>query len=577
MTGKKGISLLIPIIALAFLLGAFHVASAQEKGAIDKWIKEFQPSSLTQEAQRKELEWFQKAAKPYVGMKIKSVAEDIQTHRYESEVIAKAFKEITGIEVSHDIIGEGDVVQRLQTQIASKKTIYHAYVNDSDLKGTHLRKQTCIVLSDYIKGEGKGVTNPYLDLEDWLNLEFGQDYDGKQMQLADQTFPILYWFRYDLFTDPKYKKMFKDKYGYELGVPVNWAAYEDIANFWTNDVKTIDGKPIYGHLDYGKKGASLGWRFSDAWLSLAGTGSKGLPNGLPVDEWGIRVEDRIPVGSMVERGGQLNSPAAIYALAKYVEWLKKYAPPYAAGIEWSEVGPIPGNGEIAQTIYFCGTFISYPNYSTPGSPVCDANGNPKWRLAPQPRGKYWEKGMKVGYQDAGSWTILTDVKGKERAAAWLWCQFAVSKSVSLKKVVVGNTPFRLSDLHAAYWTPEREKRYGGLLDWYRGPMRKLFTDTGLNVPDYPLLQEQWWHAISLAVTGEKTPAEAMQGLAETTDRLMGRLKLPKYSPKLNPLKDKEYWFSQPDGPKREMTEREKPETIDYDSMVKLWKEGKIAP
>ena len=118
MTGKKGISLLIPIIALAFLLGAFHVSSAQEKGAIDKLIKEFQPSSLTQEAQRKELEWFQKAAKPYVGMKIKSVAEDIQTHRYESEVIAKAFKEITGIEVSHDIIGEGDVVQRLQTQIA---------------------------------------------------------------------------------------------------------------------------------------------------------------------------------------------------------------------------------------------------------------------------------------------------------------------------------------------------------------------------------------------------------------------------------------------------------------------------
>ncbi len=31
----------------------------------------------------------------------------------------------------------------------------------------------------------------------------------------------------------------------------------------------------------------LGWRFTDAWLSMAGAGDKGLPNGTPVDEWGM--------------------------------------------------------------------------------------------------------------------------------------------------------------------------------------------------------------------------------------------------------------------------------------------------
>ena len=74
-------------------------------------------------------------------------------------------------------------------------------------------------------------------------------------------------------------------------MPVNWSAYEDIAEFFTNDVKTIDGKPVYGHMDYGKKDPSLGWRFTDAWLSMAGNGDKGIPNGLPVDEWGIRVDE----------------------------------------------------------------------------------------------------------------------------------------------------------------------------------------------------------------------------------------------------------------------------------------------
>ena len=44
-------------------------------------------------------------------------------------------------------------------------------------------------------------------------------------------------------------------------------------------------------MDYGKKDPSLGWRFTDAWLSMAGTADIGIPNGMPVDEWGIRVAD----------------------------------------------------------------------------------------------------------------------------------------------------------------------------------------------------------------------------------------------------------------------------------------------
>ena len=53
---------------------------------------------------------------------------------------------------------------------------------------------------------------------------------------------------------------------------------------------------VYGHMDYGKKDPSLGWRFTDAWLSMAGVGDKGIPNGLPVDEWGIRVAPELHAG-----------------------------------------------------------------------------------------------------------------------------------------------------------------------------------------------------------------------------------------------------------------------------------------
>ncbi|NND68707.1 MAG: carbohydrate ABC transporter substrate-binding protein, partial [Halioglobus sp.] len=286
---------------IAICLALNPMAATANNAAIEKWLPEFQPSTLSREQQIGELNWFAEAAKPYKGMQIKVVSETITTHEYESQVLAKAFTEITGITVTHDLIGEGDVVEKLQTQMQSGENIYDAYINDSDLIGTHSRYQQVRNLTDWMQQDGRAVTSPTLDIDDFIGRSFTTGPDGKLYQLPDQQFANLYWFRYDWFTDEDLKARFNAKYGYELGVPLNWSAYEDIANFFTHDVKTIDGKPVYGHMDYGKKDPSLGWRFTDAWLSMAGAGDKGLPNGLPVDEWGIRVEGCKPVASSVER------------------------------------------------------------------------------------------------------------------------------------------------------------------------------------------------------------------------------------------------------------------------------------
>ena len=193
------------------------------------------------------------------------------------------------------------MVEKLQTSMQSGKSIYDGWITDSDLIGTHYRYGKIMALTDYMAGAGKEYTNPGLDLKDFIGTSFTTAPDGKLYQLPDQQFANLYWFRADLFARQDLKDKFKAKYGYDLGVPLNWSAYEDIADFFTNDVKTIDGKPIYGHMDYGKKDPSLGWRFTDAWLSMAGTADIGIPNGMPVDEWGIRVaaDKCTPVGASV--------------------------------------------------------------------------------------------------------------------------------------------------------------------------------------------------------------------------------------------------------------------------------------
>ena len=556
--------------ALALAGGLFGQARADD-AAIDKWLQEFQPSTLSEDEQRAELQWFAKAAEPFAGMEINVVSETITTHEYESKTLAQAFAEITGIKINHDLIGEGDVVEKLQTQMQSNENIYDAYINDSDLIGTHWRYQQVRNLTDWMAGEGADVTNPDLDIDDFVGRSFTTAPDGKLYQLPDQQFANLYWFRYDWFADEQNKADFKEKYGYDLGVPVNWSAYEDIAEFFTG--REIDGKKVFGHMDYGKKDPSLGWRFTDAWLSMAGAGDKGIPNGLPVDEWGIRVDENSrPTGSCVARGGATNGPAAVYSVQKYVDWLKSYAPPAAAGMTFSESGPVPAQGEIAQQIFWYTAFTA--DMVKEGLPVVAEDGSPKWRMAPSPHGAYWEEGMKLGYQDAGSWTLMKSTPVDRAKAAWLYAQFVTSKTVDVKKSHVGLTFIRESTIQDESFT-ERAPELGGLIEFYRSPARVQWTPTGTNVPDYPKLAQLWWQNIGDASSGAKSAQEAMDALCAAQEQVLSRLERAgiqgDLGPKLNEEQDPQYWLDQPGAPKPRL-ENEKPqgETVDYDELIKSW-------
>jgi glycerol transport system substrate-binding protein len=555
------------------------------KAEAEKWINsEFQPSTLSKQEQMEEMAWFIKAAAPFKGMEINVLSETIPTHEYESKTLTKAFQEITGIKVNHQLLGEGEVVQAVQTQMQTGRNLYDAYINDSDLIGTHSRLQLAVNLSDWMAGEGKDVTNPMLDLDDFMGISFTTGPDGKIYQLPDQQFANLYWFRYDWFQREDLKKKFKELYGYDLGVPVNWSAYEDIAEFFSVHVKEIDGVRIYGHMDYGKRAPDLGWRMTDAWLSMAGAGSKGLPNGRPVDEWGIRMEEGScnPAGASVTRGGAANGPAAVYAIRKWDEWLRKYAPPGAASYDFYQSLPALSQGNVAQQIFWYTAFTSsMVAPKSEGNNTVDAAGKPLWRMAPSPHGPYWEEGQKLGYQDAGSWTLFKSTPVERRKAAWLYAQFVVSKTVDVKKSHVGLTFIRDSTIRHQSFT-ERAPNLGGLVEFYRSPDRVRWTPTGINVPDYPKLAQIWWQQIGDVNSGAFTPQQAMDRLASEMDVTMARMqaadeKAKVYGgcgPRLNEEKDASFWLNKPGSPKAKLAnEKPKGETIDYDELVKRWQKA----
>ena len=574
---------LLAAVASAAVL-AYAGPSLADMAAAEKWIdEEFQPSTLSREEQIAEMEWFINAAQPFVGMEINVLSETIPTHTYESEVLAQAFFEITGIKVNHQLLGEGEVVQAVQTQMQTNRNLYDAYVNDSDLIGTHARLQSATNLTDWMAGDGKDVTLPTLDIEDFIGISFTTGPDGKIWQLPDQQFANLYWFRKDWFDREDLQERFKAKYGYDLGVPVNWSAYEDIAEFFTNDVQEIDGVRVYGHMDYGKRAPDLGWRMTDAWLSMAGAGSKGLPNGRPIDEWGIRMEEGScnPEGASISRGGETNGPASVYAIRMWDEWLRKYAPPGAADYDFYQSLPALSQGNVAQQIFWYTAFTaSMVAPQSEGNNTVDENGAPLWRMAPSPHGPYWEEGQKLGYQDAGSWTLFNSTPIENRKAAWLYAQFVVSKTVSLRKSHVGLTIIRDSDINDESFT-ERAPMLGGLVEFYRSPDRVLWTPTGINVPDYPKLAQLWWQQIGDVNSGAFTPQEAMDRLAAEMDQVMARMQQADEEanvyggcgPRLNPEVDPAEWLGKPDGPKA-LLANEKPqgETIPYDELIQRWQQ-----
>jgi glycerol transport system substrate-binding protein len=138
-------------VALMAASAAVTAPAFADEAAAKKWIdSEFQPSTLSKDDQMKEMQWFIKAAEPYKGMEINAVSETLTVHEYESKTLAKAFEEITGIKVKHDIIQEGDVVEKIQTQMQSGKNVYDGWINDSDFIGTHFRYGQAVDLTEYM-------------------------------------------------------------------------------------------------------------------------------------------------------------------------------------------------------------------------------------------------------------------------------------------------------------------------------------------------------------------------------------------------------------------------------------------
>lgn len=238
-------------------------------------------------------------------------------------------------------------------------------------------------------------------------------------------------------------------------------------------------------------------------------------------------------------------------------------------MNFTEAGNSLVKGNVAQQIWWYSAFTAA--LTKPGTPLMYDDGTPRWRMAPSPKGAYWEEGMKLGYQDAGSWTFLKSTPVQRMKAAWLYAQFVVSKTVSLKKTLVGLTPIRSSDIYSKAFT-ERAPFLGGLVEFYQSRGPQVWTPTGTNVPDYTLLSNYWWQYVGRAVEQGEDVATAMRSMARAFDLSLAKLgqKEGACSPKLiAPIEERE-WLERSGAPKPALVEFPAAETLPYKEAIRVW-------
>jgi len=516
------------------------VVATSSMGAEDKYIQAAKEAGeriwpntvLTKEQLVDELTWFAKVSKPYRGQKIRVCYESVPLTQWEEEKLVPIFEKITGIKVSIEGIPGDETMRNMRMEAETKAGAYDTISIDQDMVGFFTLRGGAIDLTEFME-KHPDLISPLLDLEDFTSDMISRDpYTGHLYILADYQKVTGTVYRKDWFTNPKYKKEFKERYGYELKTPMEWFLTAmktgNIRDDWTIqkslDVAEFFTRPdenMYGTVTGTKPGWHLAWFPNDLLGRVFGLGSqaKGPPliTKPPVSRpysfnYGALYWKGELKGTSVKRGGRLNSERGAAMWDYLLYQLPKYSPPGTGEIDvveaWVRFG-IAGNS--AFTLQH---LMMVPTYLEKESKV-----RGKFGVAPAPVDeRYFEYRMVRGYWDAEGWAITEGSKHKE--ATFIFAQFMTSKSVSVWKNLFGIMPIRYSTINSKRMMAHDEE-WGGLMSLYKN---RDFTDysagTDVMWPGFPDTNEPVSTAAAEALGKKLSPQETADLIAERLDKFL---------------------------------------------------------
>lgn len=150
----------------------------------------------------------------------------------------------TGVSVTVETTPWADFQTKTFAELNAKGSAYDMVVGDSQWLGAASTAGHYVDLTDFIKE--KGVDKTFVP----ATLQYYAQYGDKLWSIPAEGDANGWAYRKDWFEDPAEMAAFKEKYGYDLGVPQNFDQLIDIAEFFTRPDENRYGVALYTQTAY---------------------------------------------------------------------------------------------------------------------------------------------------------------------------------------------------------------------------------------------------------------------------------------------------------------------------------------
>jgi multiple sugar transport system substrate-binding protein len=370
------------------------------------------------------------------------------------KTLVPEFTKATGIEVKLEVVNYAEMHTKLVPQLVAPKGSYSAIVVDFYWVGEFTKAGWLQPLDDRIAAD-KIDTSVYVP----KMMDLVGKVDGVTYMLPFYNYAMGLLYRKDLLEDAANKDAFKAKFGMDLGVPKTWDEYLKQVEFFTKD-------GMHGVVNQGLRPDPIAMEWSNYLFANGGE--------YHTDDW----------------KPTLNNEAGVKAIEQYAKNVNTYGPVGSASFSFDEAFNVMAQGKA----------YSYITYNFFRAGIDDPSKSAvvgKVEIMPVP-GVSADKGGSLN----GAWGWAIPKSSPNPDAAWQFLKWVESHEIAKKRALQGGSPTRTDifddkDVNAKY--PYAQALKNMLLTSHNFP---VFTYT-------PQLVEVLGRELSLAVAGEKKPADAL--------------------------------------------------------------------
>ncbi len=243
--------------------------------------------------------------------------------------LSKDFEAQTNTDMSFEFVPWPNFADRMLNELNSGGTLCDLLIGDSQWIGGAAENGNYVKLNDFFDQQG-------ISMDDFIPATvtgYAEWPKGTPNYWALPAFAdVVGWtYRKDWFERPELQAEFKEKYGYDLGVPADLAQLKDIAQFFQG--REIDGKTVYGAAIYTERG------------------SEGITMGVTNAMYNYGFEYQNP-NKPYDLEGYVNSPGAVAGLEYYKELYDTSTPPGSSNWYMGEDIDAYKSGQVALQMNF---------------------------------------------------------------------------------------------------------------------------------------------------------------------------------------------------------------------------------